>query len=217
MKCKKENAPNNSRQEEEQLTLGLGAESLSTKSLTIFSHILPAKPTVVFDTYWRFAAERQNIFFRKWIGCSSPFTEDPILSEFKFTNAYRASDRVSQYLIRNVIYRDDLPSSHEEVFFRILLFKFFNKISTWQLLEKAVGRLTYSDYSFEIYDKVLSEAMQSKKSIYSAAYIMPSGTGVFGYSKKHRTHLKLLEKMIEDKLPQQISDSSNMSHVISKS
>lgn len=211
MKRKKEKAPNNSKQEEGQLTLGLGVKSTSDRSITIFSHILPAKPTVVFDTYWRFAAERQNIFFRKCAGCSSSLTEDPVLSKFKFTNAYRASDRVSQYLIRNVIYRDDLPSSHEEVFFRILLFKFFNKISTWQLLENAIGCLTYSDYSFERYDKVLSEALQSKKSIYSAAYIMPSGTGVFGYSKKHRTHLKLLEKMIEDRLPQQISDSSSMS------
>ena len=25
----------------------------------------PAMPTVVFDTYWRFAAERQAIFFRR--------------------------------------------------------------------------------------------------------------------------------------------------------
>jgi hypothetical protein len=26
---------------------------------------LPAEPTEVFDTYWRFAAERQAIFYRK--------------------------------------------------------------------------------------------------------------------------------------------------------
>ena len=65
------------------------------------SHILPLKPTVVYDTYWRFAAERQEIFFRRVVRTSQPpWTADPILAEYKFTNAYRASDRVSQYLIR---------------------------------------------------------------------------------------------------------------------
>ena len=175
--------------EQEQLNLELNQRQTKQSSkLTIASHILPAKPTVVFDTYWRFAVERQNIFFRKIRNESQPWTEDPILTTFKFTNAYRASDRVSQYLIRNVIYRDDLPSSHEEVFFRILLFKFFNKIQTWQLLEQSIGAITYSEYSFERYDQVLSKAMQSKKAIYSAAYIMPSGGKSFGYSLKHRNH-----------------------------
>ena len=45
--------------------------------------------------------------------------------EYKFTNTYRASDRVSQYLIRNVIYEG--AQSAEEVFFRTILFKLFNR------------------------------------------------------------------------------------------
>jgi hypothetical protein len=44
-----------------------------------------------------------------------------------FTNAYRAADRVSQYLIRNVIYQSDLPGNADELVFRILLFKLFNR------------------------------------------------------------------------------------------
>ena len=35
---------------------------------------------------------------------SAPWTSDYILQTYKFTNTYRASDRVSQYLINNVIY-----------------------------------------------------------------------------------------------------------------
>ena len=67
---------------------------------------------------------------------------------YKFTNAYRASDRVSQYLIRNVIYRDDMPKSPREVFFRIVLFKLFNKIDTWKLFEQVLGPITFEDYRF---------------------------------------------------------------------
>lgn len=98
--------------------------------------IAPLKPTPVYDTYWRFAAERQRIFFRRLNGETAPWTDDAILRDFKFTNAYRASDRVSQYLIRNVIYREDLPRDADEVVFRVLLFKVFNRIETWELLDR---------------------------------------------------------------------------------
>src|SRR5436309_12965426 len=56
-----------------------------------------------FEVYWRFAAERQRIFHQRAAGAPPPWTADPVLSRHKFTNVYRAADRVSQYLIRNVI------------------------------------------------------------------------------------------------------------------
>ena len=61
------------------------------------------------------AVERQRVFYRRLERCPPPWTEDPVLLGNKFTNAYRASDRVSQYLIRRVIYRDDLPNDPAEV------------------------------------------------------------------------------------------------------
>jgi hypothetical protein len=136
------------------------------QNLTILSlHVAPAKVTAVFESYWRFAAERQQIFFRRLQGAAWPWTDDPILGAFKFTNAYRASDRVSQYLIRHVIYRDVLPSDPAETVFRILLFKIFNKIETWKLLEVALGEIRYADYSFARYDAILSTAMQRNERI----------------------------------------------------
>jgi hypothetical protein len=177
---------------------------------TIISHILPVKPTVVFDSYWRFAAERQKIFFKKLENAQIPWTDDRILSTYKFTNAYRASDRTSQYLIRNVIYRNDLPASSKEVFFRIMIFKLFNKIETWQLLENKIGSIIYAEYSFDRYDRVLTEAMKSEQTIYSAAYIMPSGGKTFGHTAKHRNHLKLIELMMADELPHKLADATNM-------
>ena len=123
--------------------------------------IAPLKPTPVYDTYWRFAAERQAIFFARAAGQPPPWTEDEILAEFKFTNAYRAADRVSQFLIRRVIYRDDLPATAEEVFFRTILFKLFNKIETWELLEREVGPVTWAEYGFKRYDAILTKAMAS--------------------------------------------------------
>jgi len=174
----------------------------------VFTRIAPAKTTVVFETYWQFATKRQDIFFRRLAGDPPPWTDDAVLLEYKFTNAYRASDRVSQYLIREVIYKG--KQSPKELFFRILLFKFFNKIETWELLNKELGTITLAEYSFEHYDRILTRAINDRKPIYSAAYIMPSGGSSLTPTKKHQMHLKLLEQMIGDALPLRLADATSM-------
>lgn len=193
---------------ENQLSLEITGNEPRINPPYIFSSIAPAKPTVVFDTYWRFAAERQSIFFKRLDEVPPPWTDDPILMQHKFTNAYRASDRVSQYLIRNVIYKGD--QSADEVFFRIILFKLFNKIETWELLTKKLGEIRYADYSYKRYDQLFTNAMDSGQRIYSAAYIMPSGSRSFGTTRKHRAHLKLLGRMMEDEVHYRIAGSRNM-------
>ena len=176
----------------------------------VMPHLAPAKVSEAYESYWRFAAERQAVFFRRVRGVTHPWTHDPVLATYKFTNVYRASDRVSQYLIRNVIYRGDLSKSPREVFFRILLFKLFNKIETWELLERALGAITFEDYRFAAYDAVLSRARQTGRRIYSAAYIMPPGSRAFGRSAKHQNHLLLLERMMADQLGERLGQSRTM-------
>lgn len=176
----------------------------------ILRHLAPAKVSEVYESYWRFAAERQAVFFRRARGESGPWTRNAVLATYKFTNAYRASDRVSQFLIRHVIYRADLPDTPREVFFRILLFKLFNKIATWELLERSFGPITFEGYRFAPFDEVLSGAMRDGRRIYSAAYIMPPGSSAFGRSAKHQNHLLLLERMMEDRLPERLAQTRSM-------
>lgn len=164
------------------------------------------RPTVVFDTYWRFACVRQKLFFAKLRRPNTPpWTADPVLRRYKFTNAYRASDRVSQYLIRNVIYSESpgltLP---EEVYFRTILFKLFNRIETWELLEREVGPIRWAEYDFRRYTAILDNAMGRGERIYSAAYIMASGQSAFGHARKHANHLCMLEMMMADRLPERL-------------
>jgi NTP pyrophosphatase (non-canonical NTP hydrolase) len=116
---------------------------------------------------------------------------------------------VSQYLIRRVIYRSDLPDDPAEVVFRVLLFKLFNRIETWELLEQRVGPVTYAGYSFKRYDQVLTRAMTRGDTIYSAAYIMPAG-GSLGHKRKHRNHLTLLERMMAAELPTRLTEAGSM-------
>ena len=150
----------------------------------------------IFDTYWRFAAMRQEVFFNKLKNVRPPWTSDPILNTYKFCNAYRVSDRVSQYLIKNVIYDENRSQKEEEVLFRILLFKIFNKIETWEYLESKIGDyITLSNFDLDVYSHILQEAMDLGYVIYTSAY-MSCASKEFGYDKKHQNHLALIDKMV---------------------
>lgn len=181
------------------------------KRLRCSPEFLPYAPTPVFDAFWSFAAERQAIFFRRQSQPNPPWTIDPILSAFKFTNVYRASDRVSQFLIQNVIYTGNFDIN--DLIFRILLFKLFNKIETWQLLEQKIGPLTASGFSVTRFGKVLTSAFERQQRIYSAAYIMPSGSQIFRTPRKHLAHLRLLDFMMKDNLPKKILDARNLQNI----
>jgi hypothetical protein len=157
-------------------------------------------PTAVFDTYWRFAAVRQKVYEARLAGGEGPFTDDPILQRYRFTNCFRAADRVSQDLIGDVIYRGD--QRWEEVFFRTLLFKIFNKTSTWRLLEAALGEVRWDAYDYQVFDRVLSRAFAAGQRLYSAAYIVPPPQ--LGEQRKHQNHLRLLEMMMEADAPQRV-------------
>lgn len=162
--------------------------------------------TDVFETYWRFAAERQNVFFARAAGSPRPWTSDPILLRFRFTNAYRAADRVSQFLMRQV--QAAGPQDVRSLFFRTILFKLFNRIDTWKLLTASFGAISPDDYKLSAYDRVLSAAMSAGRRIYSAAYIMPSD-GTQG-RPKHQVHLGLLESMMKDEMPSRLAECGSM-------
>lgn len=178
-------------------------------TVTVFRRLAPAQASPVYDTYWKFARERQEIFFRRLRGTPPPWTIDPILAVHKFTNAYRASDRVSQYLIRSVIYEGDQRA--EEVFFRTILFKLFNSITTWKLLQQHLGTISWATFTFDRYDAVLTAALVRGERIYSAAYIMPSGG--WGFDRKHRNHLMLIDTMMRDRLSARLGRTKHLRDV----
>ena len=161
----------------------------------------PPTPSAVYDTYWNFAVRRQDIFHRRVRGEPAPWTTDPVISVHRFTNAYRASDRVSQYLIRQVAYEGDQAT--EEVAFRVLLFKLFNRIGTWELLSDALGPLRADSFDVDRFDEVLSAAFERGERLYSAAYIMPAASR--SSRRKHRTHLELLRTILQESLPQRLT------------
>ncbi|WP_162606470.1 nucleotide kinase domain-containing protein [Jiangella asiatica] len=165
------------------------------------------RPTEVFDTYWTFAARRQQIYTARLRGDAGPWTEDPILRNHRFTNCFRASDRVSQYLLANVIY--DGIQDFDEVVFRTLLFKLFNKIETWELLLAEVGETpTWKSFDLDEYDAVLTRNFASGRRLYSAAYVMAPPK--LGAERKHTNHLRLLRDIMEADVPAALQSAPTM-------
>lgn len=169
------------------------------------------RTTAVFESYWQFAAERLFIYYRRLAGEAGPWTSDPILQAYRFTNSYRAADRVSQYLIREVQYGEGRSHEPDEVFFRTILFKLFNKIDTWEALERAHGPLCWRTVNLDALEQTLDALMGNGERIYSAAYIMPAPP--FGAQRKHSNHLRLIAMMMNDRLPGRIRQASDLQTV----
>ena len=163
----------------------------------------------IYDLYWYFACERQNIFLKKLNNLPAPWTDDEILRTYKFCNSYRVNDRVSQYLLKNVIYNNK-KYTKETMLFRIILFKLFNKESTWELLLENFNDITLENFDQSKYSNVLKNALNNGVKIYNDAYISCANKA-FGYDKKHDNHLALLNKMfVVDKVQNKILECKTM-------
>jgi hypothetical protein len=155
--------------------------------------------TPVWDTYWRFAAERHAIYLKRLRGEPPPWTDDSILQKFKFTCVFRACDRTSQYLIKDVIYNPVYPTEPQEYVFRTLLFKLFNKIEAWEVLTAAFGVPTWEEFDFEAYRKVMGAAWKEGKgtNIWNMAYVQNQNVHT-EFRWKYERYLALLREMMDD-------------------
>lgn len=164
----------------------------------------------VYELYWKFAWERQNAFERRFIGEQAPWSSDPILGEYKFCNVFRAADRVSQYLIKNICYHDDNGTFRDRLF-RIIAFRLFSKISTWEaVVDYLGGQPTLEDLASERFSDALSSAVTRNKTIYTGAFIL-CANDFYGRPLKYLNHVELLRHMfVIDDLGLQIMACSSL-------
>jgi hypothetical protein len=152
----------------------------------------PRKET--YPLYWYFAAERQRIFERRVQGAPDPWTDDRILRQYKFCSVFRAADRVSQYLIRNVAYHPE-KNAAEDRLFQIVAFRMFSRISTWNsILEKLERPPLIRDLENGAFVRALEHARRINGGLYTGAFIL-CANDAFGKKKKHLNHAELLRRM----------------------
>ncbi|MFI5882046.1 nucleotide kinase domain-containing protein [Streptomyces sp. NPDC051554] len=169
----------------------------------------------VFDLYWYFASERQRAFERRVAGTPRPWTDDPILQEFKFCNVFRAADRVSQYMIRDVCYHDESCSAEDRLF-QIVAFRTFSKIETWRTVREFLGRYpTLDDLGSGAFTKALDFARQHNGGLYTGAFIL-CATDAYGQSLKHLNHVELFRHMfLQEELGVELLKAGSLHEVYS--
>ncbi|MBO3736709.1 nucleotide kinase domain-containing protein [Actinoplanes flavus] len=154
----------------------------------------PVARNGIYEHYWAFASRRQAAFERRVAGLPAPWTDDPILQTFKFCNVYRAADRVSQYMIRDVCYHDE-PCTPEDRLFQIVAFRTFSKIDTWRDVHATLGRYpTLDDLGDGSFTRALDEARRRNGGLYTGAFIL-CATDAYGQGLKHLNHVELFRHM----------------------
>lgn len=90
--------------------------------------------------YWSFIFERHEVFHRRLQGQPRPWTTDPVIDKFFFTNVFRELDIGTVYLLNNIINK----GTEVEELLEILIYRQFNNRYTYEAMREA-GR-TFGDF-----------------------------------------------------------------------
>ena len=163
--------------------------------------------------YFYFMQERMKIFWNK-CNSSFPLTVDPILAKYKFTNVYRVCDRVSQYLIRHIIYNNDNIQHDKDLLLQIIVFKIFNKIETWEYLMQEYGPIRRDNFNVKRISELLTLRQRSYP-IFSNAYMMTGSHKRYDHlTTKHEKWLTMVkEEFIDGDIIEKIIDSKSLEDI----
>jgi hypothetical protein len=117
-----------------------------------------------------FVIERHKIYLRRAAGRPKPWTDDPILRNYRFTNIYRELDTVTLWIDRNIIqpYQD-----HPGLWFMLAIARLINWPDTLQrLMDEDVWPTKRFDP--DAFYRVLSDIKSEKKKVITGAYIVNS-------------------------------------------
>lgn len=148
----------------------------------------------IYNLYWKFAYERQKAFEARVAGKPAPWSDDPIIQEYKFCNVYRAADRVSQFMIRDICYNPEKTNAVDRLF-QIIAFRIFSNIETWLLLKNKLGQSpTLDNLANGSFEEALNQIKNEIGKLYTGAFIL-CATDAYGRKLKHLNHVELLKDM----------------------
>lgn len=88
--------------------------------------------------FFNYAVERESLRQRRRDGQPWPWTDDPVLREFRFCNVFREDDTTTIWF-RDTI-REPLRNERRPVVLATTAFRWFNRIETWELVEEWQSR-----------------------------------------------------------------------------
>lgn len=140
------------------------------------------------EAFFAYARERHSIYLRRVSSLPGPWTTDPILQQYRFTNVFRELDRTTVWYRENV--REKLPL--DQMLLATVVFRWFNRITTgeaifsqqgvlsnktvWELMDWSVDRDGVSRWIQEIRNSILTYC--DKGPYVTGAYIIKTPDGM---------------------------------------
>ena len=158
------------------------------------------------DAFFMTMYERQCIWVKRFIRKEQPpWTENPYLRDYKFTNVYRELDRASQWMIHNIL--RDHDQSVKDMLLKLMLFRFYNQPDTFDKSQKYHVELPNKCHEFDaqkMWEQTVDVRDKGKRNPWHTAYMMNmafikkpadwSGRGLF----KDEAYVKTLFPAIHD-------------------
>ena len=168
----------------------------------------------IYPLYWKFASRRQAVFEKRIAGAPAPWTDDDIIRRYKFCNVFRAADRVSQYMIREVACATYDVDSADRLF-QIVAFRTFSQPQTWDGVRFRLGRApTLKDLASGQLERALDDVKVERGGLYTGAFIL-CATKAYGFDEKHRNHVALFNQMfLREAVAERILNAASLQEIV---
>lgn len=171
----------------------------------------PVPRPAAFLAYWHWMGERMRVFYARLAGKSRPWTHDPVLQSFKFCNAYRVLDRLSQIAVAS-IYEAGASMAPRDIVLRVLLFRFFNRAETHDVFRTTFGHFGADDFVRNVssFKAALDSHIAAGGAVFGNAYMHAP---VPGAVRKHHGYLDLLAQMLRSGVDEAITSAASAQQV----
>ena len=140
-------------------------EKLPDESLEVYEPNL--------NLFFQIMYERQMIWKRRFLeGKERPWTDNAILSKYKFTNVYRELDRSSQWQIKHILLDSDLSLTN--LIWKLMVYRFFNNPETFTNDLWRNGIPDYKEYNEDEFADFIQSLRDKGLNPYTNAYLINS-------------------------------------------
>lgn len=168
-------------------------ENVDKEYADILDHVARSTDPYGEAMFWGFCKLRQSAWARKAENLPKPWSGDPIIAEWRFTNLYRELDRGTLYCAEEIL---EKAPDRETAFYMVALYRTFNRISTWEMLKKWYGtdevgtenayKRMYMDFTehnsellFAFFNAHHERNNKRKEKLFTGAYSTSSNVQIF--------------------------------------
>ena len=121
--------------------------------------------------FFEFVLERERIRNLRENGCRRPWTQDPVLNEYRFCNVFREDDRTTRYFRETV---RDMMQDNPLVLMATIGWRWFNRITTCG----SIKWWTMYGWDRELAERDLRPIQKSGVPLVTGAYLIKTPGGV---------------------------------------